>query len=323
MSDPDPSPAALSTPPPLPPPFPAPAHTVLAFPIACVQCDYNLEGLEISGVCPECGTPIARSASGDLLVFSPRDAVERVSAGVRDVVAGLTLFLVAAALITIFAMLLVALVPMSSRPELERPARIVLGVLGLIVLTLAIIRHARGWLALSHPVHPPTELVPSDPALPILRLLTIVLSAILWLLLMTFFYLQTLAFPSRSIDSAAGKLAILLGVVTAVALGAFWSPACLVLRGLLIKVPLPSHAAKLKPITWTMLPAIGLALLGVSGVSSRLLPLSLLVSCMLAPAAGIWMLICISRAIDALLTLARVLPRIVQAKASWTAARAD
>ncbi|MEL6330323.1 MAG: hypothetical protein AAFR38_11735 [Planctomycetota bacterium] len=43
---------------------------------ACVRCGYNLRGLSIGGVCPECGTPIAskreRSRLGDSLTDAPR-----------------------------------------------------------------------------------------------------------------------------------------------------------------------------------------------------------------------------------------------------------
>ncbi len=37
--------------------------------LLCRLCDYNLRGLEESADCPECSTPIARSARPDLIQF--------------------------------------------------------------------------------------------------------------------------------------------------------------------------------------------------------------------------------------------------------------
>lgn len=38
--------------------------------IPCRGCGYNLRGLQLHGVCPECSVPIGRSIRGDLLIFS-------------------------------------------------------------------------------------------------------------------------------------------------------------------------------------------------------------------------------------------------------------
>jgi hypothetical protein len=47
----------------------------------CIQCGYNLLGLPISGVCPECGMDVARSLRGDLFRFGAIEHVQRLHRG--------------------------------------------------------------------------------------------------------------------------------------------------------------------------------------------------------------------------------------------------
>jgi hypothetical protein len=47
----------------------------------CKKCGYNLRGLREEGRCPECGTPIGLSTTGDLLRFADPDWVEKVARG--------------------------------------------------------------------------------------------------------------------------------------------------------------------------------------------------------------------------------------------------
>jgi hypothetical protein len=49
--------------------------------VSCHRCAYNLRGLQQAGRCPECGSPIELSISGDLLSFAEPDWVARLSAG--------------------------------------------------------------------------------------------------------------------------------------------------------------------------------------------------------------------------------------------------
>ncbi|MBY0262122.1 MAG: hypothetical protein K2Q20_07240, partial [Phycisphaerales bacterium] len=297
-------------PPPLPPPVPAaaspstvalpdPAYTVLSFPLACIQCDYNLEGLSLDGVCPECGTPIARSASGDLLIFTPMEDIRRIDRGVRDAVRGLTLFITTLALVTVVGMLVIGLVPVSSRPQLERPARIALGLVGLTLFTLAIARHLRGWLALARPVHGASELTPYDPKYPLLRLVATASSLGLWVLAAGLLFRYAWIAPGARVPPALQVLLPIGGAIVATALGVFWTLACLVGHTLLLKVPLRQRAAKLKTVTWTMLPT--LAVVGLAAAGSVRVPL---VPCAFVVVGGVWLLFSFSRALDALLDLA-------------------
>ena len=48
----------------------ADAHDVLVGDTACRRCGYNLRGLAVAGLCPECGTPVGLSAQGDFLRYS-------------------------------------------------------------------------------------------------------------------------------------------------------------------------------------------------------------------------------------------------------------
>ena len=51
----------------------------------CIRCGYALAGLPTSGLCPECGTPTARSLMGDLLVYSDPDYVATLRRGATTV----------------------------------------------------------------------------------------------------------------------------------------------------------------------------------------------------------------------------------------------
>ena len=49
----------------------------------CKKCGYNLRGLREDGRCPECGTPIGLSTTGDLLRFADPEWVEKVARGLK------------------------------------------------------------------------------------------------------------------------------------------------------------------------------------------------------------------------------------------------
>jgi len=54
--------------------------------LLCRACDYNLRGLHVSADCPECSTPIARSARPDLLRFSDPTWMIRLSKGMLIII---------------------------------------------------------------------------------------------------------------------------------------------------------------------------------------------------------------------------------------------
>ena len=49
--------------------------------LSCMICGYNLRALPPAGLCPECGTDIARSTQGDLLKFADRNWVGSIYRG--------------------------------------------------------------------------------------------------------------------------------------------------------------------------------------------------------------------------------------------------
>ena len=57
--------------------------------VACRRCGYNLRGLKPDGLCPECGTPIGLSISGDLLRFADPAWLEKLALGIRYILWGL------------------------------------------------------------------------------------------------------------------------------------------------------------------------------------------------------------------------------------------
>ena len=67
----------------------APEACAIADDLPCRRCGYNLRGLAPDGVCPECATPVALSARGDLLRHADPQWVETVLRGLQvTVVAG-------------------------------------------------------------------------------------------------------------------------------------------------------------------------------------------------------------------------------------------
>jgi hypothetical protein len=53
----------------------------IAIDLTCLQCGYNLRGLDPTGRCPECGADITLSTRGDLLRFANPDWLRRVKLG--------------------------------------------------------------------------------------------------------------------------------------------------------------------------------------------------------------------------------------------------
>src|SRR3990172_7537522 len=76
-------------------PSPAPARVQLDSAghldqdVICIRCGYNLRGLSLDRVCPECGTPIGRSLHGDLLRFAPPIWLAVLISGVNWILAGM------------------------------------------------------------------------------------------------------------------------------------------------------------------------------------------------------------------------------------------
>lgn len=67
------------------------APNVLTDTRPCIKCGYNLLGLEISGKCPECATPVERSLRGDLLAYSDATYLRALLRGVTLIMAGILL----------------------------------------------------------------------------------------------------------------------------------------------------------------------------------------------------------------------------------------
>lgn len=66
------------------------AETMLSHDVPCLQCSYNLRGLDAAGVCPECRTPISRSLGTDArLAWSSPEYLAKVQRGLFLVVAGI------------------------------------------------------------------------------------------------------------------------------------------------------------------------------------------------------------------------------------------
>ncbi len=74
----------------IPPPLTAP-DAVVDHDVICVDCGYNLRGLSVTGLCPECGRDIQLSMQGNFLRYANAEWVARVSRGADFVIAGIAL----------------------------------------------------------------------------------------------------------------------------------------------------------------------------------------------------------------------------------------
>lgn len=58
----------------------------------CRGCGYDLSGLDIAGLCPECSKPIFDSLQGDLLAFAPRHYLQSLHRGTVSILASILFY---------------------------------------------------------------------------------------------------------------------------------------------------------------------------------------------------------------------------------------
>ncbi|MFG0284588.1 MAG: hypothetical protein ACF8R7_09220 [Phycisphaerales bacterium JB039] len=76
-----------------------PAEVRVEYDQMCVQCGYQLRGLAVTGVCPECGTAIARSFRGDRLSAADPAYVGALQTGTRRLLVGIVALLLVGAVL--------------------------------------------------------------------------------------------------------------------------------------------------------------------------------------------------------------------------------
>jgi len=75
----------------LPPP-PISITGPLPFSVLCRGCGYDLAGLNVGGVCPECAKPVQDSLHGDLLAVAPREYLQFLHRGAVAVLASIIFY---------------------------------------------------------------------------------------------------------------------------------------------------------------------------------------------------------------------------------------
>jgi len=72
---------------------------------SCVKCAYNLFGLHQTGICPECGTPVAKSLKGHLLRFASEEYLKTLATGFSLILNGILVTVAFTAIAIIVAIL--------------------------------------------------------------------------------------------------------------------------------------------------------------------------------------------------------------------------
>ncbi|MCA9295569.1 MAG: hypothetical protein KC983_03610, partial [Phycisphaerales bacterium] len=205
----------------------------------CLQCGYALRGQSTAGMCPECGTPVARSMHGDLLRYSQSEYVRLLRIGTMMVIIGVIAEVVHRLTSAPLVKILSSTVPVlqSQRGMLESVANLA----GVAIAVLI----ALGWWLLSSP----------DPALHhkdtnvnarrVVRIFVIIIVVIL--MVRTMFEFGVMRPPSYA---SAG-----LTVLSVVMRGVSFFPAMLYLEKLARRLPSKKLADRTRLYLW-LLPVI-------------------------------------------------------------------
>lgn len=229
-----------------PPPIPdTPESGVVEVPKRCITCSYSLLGLPVAGVCPECGTEVAKSLRGNLLIHSDPTYLKRLHDGVFIVQAGVIVMVVG-------SMLGIALMIVSNAARHSAPtgwswaqgAMTAAGAgLGLVTAALTVV----GWLGLSA-ADPRAE--PTDRGERPRR----VLRAALWVEAGAVLCAQSLALVALSV-TARSNLSVALaslafGVVQVVAFAVRYFASMQYIRWLSMRLPNPTVQVKARRMLW-------------------------------------------------------------------------
>lgn len=128
----------------VPPPLPYQGVNDFGLVIAdvpCRGCGYQLRGLSMAEVCPECRWPIERSVSGANLIHSPPSHIRSLYQGLTIAVVA-TLGAILATLIGVFSVIAISTMPINIAPNL-------LELVGAILGALAAMASLYGWWVFS------------------------------------------------------------------------------------------------------------------------------------------------------------------------------
>lgn len=212
--------------------------------INCVICSYNLEGLSQDGLCPECGTPVERSISGDELVSSSPNYVQSLRKGSFLIIAAIVVYL-----LNFVVSMVLAFTTTLANPSAAQTFG-ALDVVSTLVNFIAAVMTLIGWWFFSAP-DPRLSGVHAGSTARLWVRIAITAQAVLTLISMVLtVWIAATMNNTNTIPLALATAMMLIGLINFVATGVWFFASMLYLRWMAPRIPNAKVYKRAKTLMW-------------------------------------------------------------------------